>query len=219
MPLCEYELQRLANIASNQAVLDKLGLGGNNSLKKSKAPVVRKPKPDSEDDEDQPAIPTRRSTRNVRTPATYVQLSDEFMCMEERGLLKRAKRDSKQAAPRFDELQAAEAEQRDERRAQKAAQQAQVARERMERERSERAERARVAAEQRIANANANASSPLSPLPLMGFMPRAGGVPPYPTKGKVEICPVCNGPFVRRKNGAIRKHDCVDPTPWVPTFV
>ena len=89
-------------------------------------------------------------------------------------------------------------------------------RERMERERSERAERARVAAEQRIANANANASSPL---PLMGFMPRAGGVPPYPTKGKVEICPVCNGPFVRRKDGTIRRHDCVDPTPWVPNFV
>ena len=39
----------------------------------------------------------------------------------------------------------------------------------MERERSERAERARVAAEQRIANANA-----ASYLPLMGFMPRAG---------------------------------------------
>ena len=88
-------------------------------------------------------------------------------------------------------------------------------RERTERERSERAERARVAAEQRIANANAN---PSSSQPLMAFMPRAGGVPPYPTKGPVEICPVCNGPFVRRKDGTMRKHDCVDPTPWVPTF-
>ena len=107
MPLCEYELQRLANIASNQAVLDKLGLGGNNSHKKPKAPVVRKPKSDSDDDEDQPAVPTRRSTRNVGTPATYVELSDDFMCMEERGLLKRARRDTKQTAPRFDELQAA----------------------------------------------------------------------------------------------------------------
>eukprot|EP00966_Prymnesium_polylepis_P303072 7001040-Prymnesium_polylepis.1 len=125
MTLCEYELQRLANIASNQAVLSSLGLGGDNSLKKPKAPVVRKPKSDSDDDDDnQLAIPTRRSTRG--TPATYVQLSDEFMCMEERGLLKRAKRDSKQAAPRFDELQAAEAAEREEKRAQKAAQQAQV---------------------------------------------------------------------------------------------
>ena len=214
MALCEYELQRLANIASNQAVLDSLGLGGDNSLKKPKAPVVRKPTSDDDDDDDNPpALPTRRSARNVGI-THHVALSDEFMCMEERGLLKRAKRDTKQAAPRFDELQAAEAAQRDEKRAQKAAQQAQVARERMERERSERAERAKLAAEQRIANAHAAPS-----LPLTGFMPRAGGVPPYPTKGKVEICPLCNGPFVRRKNGAMRKHDCVDPTPWVPNFV
>ena len=47
MALCDYELQRLANIASNNAVLDSLGLGGDNSLKKPKAPVVRKPKSDS----------------------------------------------------------------------------------------------------------------------------------------------------------------------------
>ena len=215
MALCAYELQRLANIASNQAVLDSLGLGGDNSLKKPKAPVVRKPTSDDDDDDEKPsALPTRRSTRNVGTPATYVELSDEFMCMEERGLLKRAKRETKQAAPRFDELQAAEADQREQKRAHKAAQQAQVVRERIERERSERAERAKLAAEQRLANAHAAPS-----LPLTGFMPRAGGVPPYPTKGKVEICPLCNGPFVRRKNGEMRKHDCVDPTPWVPNFV
>lgn len=218
MTLCEYELQRLANIASNQAVLSSLGLGGDNSLKKPKAPVVRKPKSDSDDDDDNQSLPTRRSTRNVGTPTDYVELSDEFMCMEERGLLKRAKRDSKQAAPRFDELQAAEAAEREEKRAQKAAQQAQVVREKMERERSERAERARIAAQQRIANAQANAHA-TSLMPLTAFLPRSGGVPPYPTKGKVEICPLCNGPFVRRKNGAIRKHDCVDQAPWVPTFV
>ena len=204
MTLCEYELQRLANIASNQAVLSSLGLGGDNSLKKPKAPVVRKPKSDSDDDDDNQPLPTRRSTRNVGTPTDYVELSDEFMCKEERGLLKRAKRDSKQAAPRFDELQAAEAAEREEKRAQKAAQQAQVVREKMERERSERAERARIAAQQRIANAQANAHA-TSPMPLTAFLPRSGGVPPYPTKGKVEICPLCNGPFVRRKNGAIRK--------------
>lgn len=216
MALCEYELQRLANIASNQAVLDSLGLGGDNSLKKPKAPVVRKPtSDDNDDDEKPPSLPTRRSTRNVGSTATYVELSDEFMCMEERGLLKRAKRNTKPTTPRFDELQAAEAAQRDEKRAHKAAQQAQVVKERMERERSERAERAKIAAEQRLANAHAASS----PVPLMGFMPRSGGVPPYPTKGKVEVCPICNGPFVRRKNGAMRKHDCVDPTPWVPTFI
>lgn len=212
MALSEYELQRLANIASNQAVLEQLGLGGDNSLKKPKTAPSRKRNKDSDDDEEKPPPATRRTTRNVGTP-NYVELSDEFMCMEERGLFKRDRRQTKKNAPRFDEMQAAEAAQREEKRAQKVALQAQLLRDKMQRERSERAERMRVAAEQRMAN-------PQPALPsMLAFMPRASnGVPPYPTKGTVEICPLCNGPFVRRKNGALRKHDCVDPTPWVPNF-
>eukprot|EP00966_Prymnesium_polylepis_P015028 347178-Prymnesium_polylepis.2 len=75
MALCEYELQRLANIANNQAVLEQLGLGGDNSLKKPKSAPVRKPKADSDDDDDKPPPVTRRTTRNVGTP-NYVELSD-----------------------------------------------------------------------------------------------------------------------------------------------
>ena len=64
MALCEYELQRLANIASNhEAVLDQLGLGGDNSLKKPRSPSLSEspnPKRESDDDdEDKPAKPAR----------------------------------------------------------------------------------------------------------------------------------------------------------------
>ena len=210
MSLCAYELQRLANIASNQAVLDQLGLGGDNSLKKPKKLPVRKSKPDSDDDDDKTAPVPRRTTRKSGKP-DYVELSDEFMCMEERGLLKRAKREIKQAAPRYDEIQAAEIALREEKRALKVAHQAKLARDNMQRERSERAERMRIAAERRMA-------APQPSLPLFQCASRSANVPPYPTKGKVEICPLCNGPFVRRKDGSMRKHDCVDATPWVPNF-
>lgn len=87
--LSEYELQRLANVARNQAVLDALGLGGNNALEEKKPPIRKPPAPKPDDDDDVPKF-VRRSGRSTNAPVTYSEgLSDEFMCKEEKALERR----------------------------------------------------------------------------------------------------------------------------------
>eukprot|EP00966_Prymnesium_polylepis_P159032 3675480-Prymnesium_polylepis.2 len=52
MSLCDYELQRLANIASNQALLVSLGLGKSDPLIPQKPVTIqRKRKYDSDEDD------------------------------------------------------------------------------------------------------------------------------------------------------------------------
>ena len=211
MTLSDYELQRLANIARNQNILDELGLGDDNSLKEKKPkPLAAARNPKHDDDDDDKPKPTCRVTRNQGV-RTYVKLSDDFMCMEETGLLKRAKRETKKPAPRYDEIQAAEVALRDQKRARKMQQQAaeKIQRERMQRMMS-------VAAQQQTTTTN----QPVLQR-LLGCVPRTmSAVWLYPTKNPRVTCPSCNGKFVLLKNGRIHKHDgCVNTTPWVPSFV
>eukprot|EP00966_Prymnesium_polylepis_P108325 2507349-Prymnesium_polylepis.1 len=130
--------------------------------------------------------------------------------MEERGLLKRAKRETKQATPPL--RRDAGCRNRTARR--KESPKDGPAGPRGPRQDAARAQRACRTNEGRGRAADGQDNPQPILASLLGCMPRAGGVPPYPTKGKVEIFPLCHGEFVRRKNGTLRKHDCVDPTPW-----
>ena len=70
-----YEQERLDNIARNNAVLDALGLGGNNSLKPRAPPRAPKPAATqvrSANDE------LRRSSRVAGSNVKYCELSDAF---------------------------------------------------------------------------------------------------------------------------------------------
>lgn len=79
MVLCAYELEREANIASNNAFLHSIGLGGDNTLKdKPVAKAPPKPKPEI------PAEPSRRSGRVRQQTPLFTGLTDWFMLDEEK---------------------------------------------------------------------------------------------------------------------------------------
>lgn len=219
MSLSDYELQRLANIARNAAVLEELGLGGNNQLivkKTTKPPPKRKRNEDTDsDDDDMPVanVNVRRSTRNsTEGKPCYSELSDEFMLAEERQL-NRARRAPK-SIDRYDEVQAQEEAKRV-----SDAQKRHAARSRerqlkqeheqmIKRERITLEKRERRTYQPRIATTNLQG----------GVMAREIAVPRYPTTRAPEICPYCRGEFVPRSDGSMRKHVCVPVDVVLPVF-
>ena len=190
----EYELQRDANIARNQAVLDALGLGGNNSLKPQKAPVAAW--------EPAPLIPEqerRRSSRVSRQVVTFQALSHEFCDEEERVAEGRVREGRKRAAPTsYREEQAREVEEREARAAR----------------RREEAQRVRRTVEAKV--------STTAPAPLLANLPivddnaqRPAHQFAYPVLSKRARCPGCNGIFVVTAKGTLHKHDCRPARPIV----
>ena len=192
----DYELQRDANIARNQAVLDALGLGGNNSLKPQKAPVAAR--------EPAPLIPEqerRRSSRVSKQVVTFEALSHEFCDEEERVAEGRVREGRKRAAPTsYREEQAREVEERE----------AKAARRREEAQRVRRTMEARAARE-RVLTAPLVVDLPIvdenAQRPAHQFA--------YPVLSKRARCPGCNGIFVVTAKGTLHKHDCRPARPIV----
>ena len=206
--LSQYELDRLANIASNKAVLRALGLDDSltgKSKEKSKARPAPKPKSDDDDDVTEP-VAVRRSCRHTGK-VQHVELTDEDMLAEERESL-RPKR-ATFVVNRFEDRQAAELQEREER----AEQKRNTQRQRVAQEAAA-TKAAKEAAKQAAAVAQAKvfmAQRSVNPCTPRGPMIIAGGkvpVAPYPTKGKKYTCEFCRGEFVETKNGG-RHHTCI----------
>lgn len=213
MSLCEYELERLANIARNAAVMESLGLGSDNLIpKKAKPqpPPKRKHNDDTDSDDDVPVATLRRSTRHsTDVKPCYQELSDEFMLNEERAL-NRARRVSK-PIERFDEVQAREETKRLSDAQKRYA--AKVHAQRLQKQENEKKQETSQKAlkQERRTYEPRNASQ-------NGVMAREIAVPRYPTARAPEICPYCRGEFVPRSDGSMRKHVCVPVDVVLPMF-
>lgn len=212
MSLSDYELQRLANIAKNQAVLDDLGLGGNNKLveTKKKKPPQPKRKRDDDDDDDTAQIILRRSSRtNDNVNPVYTELSDQFMLAEEKGLILRTRRTTK-TIDRYDEIQAKEEQERVANIQQRQAAKAKALEQQRQRQAMLRTRTLPAIRERRTYQPSDDEAQLL--------MTREIAVPRYPTARPPEICPYCRGEFVPKADGSMRKHVCVPVDVVLPMF-
>eukprot|EP00966_Prymnesium_polylepis_P016891 389470-Prymnesium_polylepis.1 len=204
--LSQYELDRLANIASNKAVLRALGLDDSLTGKSNDKPKARAaPKPKSDDDDVTEPVAKRRSFRHTGK-VQHVELTDEDMLAEKRESL-RPKRETR-VVNRFEDRQAAELQQKEERAEQKRNLQRQrLAQETAATKSAKEAKQAAAVAQAKIfmAQRSVNLSIARGPMIIAG-----GKVPvaPYPTKGKKYICEFCRGEFVETKKGD-RHHSCI----------
>lgn len=207
-PLSEYELQREANVARNQAVLAALGLGGDNSLKPPKPPKKPTPKPNPDAETDAEPKVVRRSGRSTNAPPSYAEgLSDAFMCAEEKQLSRRERErqsdrpQRKRQAPSYHSDEQGDAIlARDEANAAK--------------RRARQAELERQARQQQTALImRAPSATPV--LPSMASMPVMPVVsPPAAVKKQWRVdqpvvkCVRCGGLWAQRKDGRVRDHYC-----------
>jgi len=202
--LSDYELQRLANVARNQAVLEELGLAGNNSMQPAKPP--KKP-PVKRSLPNQYVQPIRRSSRATNAPDSYgdhCQLTDAFFRREEIEAERADRPQRKRSKP---QTYAAEQHR------QNALNEA-----KLNKARQERREASRIHA--------VTAPPPMPSIQNTSFN-RSGFFPTvvtshaksYHTDGQQGQCPVCLGLFVVRKSdGRLREHYCVPAQPVLPSM-
>lgn len=187
-----YELERDKQIAKNLAVLEALGLAGDNSLKPKRQKTA--PKPDDFVDFE-PIDPSllRRSSRVAGDRPDYAELSDAFCREEERKAegkgreivvqhSDRPQRD-RSAPELYSDVQAA----------------GQVTRPRVRRP---------VATSQPVVQTVVVQSfAPVFVATPEAVDPNEGRG--YKVDGEWGRCPRCNQVFVKRKCGLLRKHDCI----------
>lgn len=191
-----YELERDNNIARNNAMLEALGLAGDNSLKPKRQKTA--PKPDDFVDDAEPIDPSllRRSSRVAGVRPDYAELSDAFCREEERKaegkgreiVVRHSDRPQRaRSAPElYSNVQAA----------------GQVTRPRVKRP---------VTASQPVVQTVVQTVAVQSFAPVFVAAPEA--VDPnegrgYKVDGEWGRCPRCNQVYVKRKSGLLRKHDC-----------
>ena len=232
--LSAYELQRLKNVAANNAVLAQLGLAGDNSLR-DKPPPKKKPPPPPPPSS--ASVEVRRSSRVSGQHVDYSGgLSDDYFRDEER----RAERpERKRSAPTnlYSDEQALEIQKRENRAA--------VRRKQAAAEAAEAQRKAQLADQVekqnaiRIAN---NFAATRSLAPSTPFLPSFDDddfpyKPPYKpshqpvslanqqhtyyTSGERAQCPKCGGFFVLTKQRVLRQHDCRprEPSPLPPPII
>ena len=225
MSLSEYELKRLRNIASNNAVLDALGLGdGESSLKPKPKPkqTVRKRPPDYDE-------PSRvHSTRRTNPPERFAELSDAFCLREEIETEDDRPRRTRKPVETYESEQARELEQVQtallERRKAERHRAALSAQHEMQRQRAAQLAWQRQQVQQQLPPLQA----PLFSAPTLQSVPSVAQYPRYPTKGIRYTCPRCNGMFVLKKDAKIaadgtvisgfRQHDCVATQSCIPVM-
>jgi hypothetical protein len=217
--LSAYELERLDNIARNQAFLDAIRLGDD------KADLIPKKKnkrcrDDTEDDDEGPTEPPRKSARVAKLDPVHGQLTDEFCIAEERGLL-RSKRAKTEPVKTYSEIQAEEDAARREASLQRAAAKRKVL-EDAERQRAQEKQRKTIALQHanRALMQQQRVNMPIVLPPAQPTVTNVKHGTRYPVKGETAVCPLCNGLFALKKPrfcpieqkwkpGEFRKHTCV----------
>ena len=202
----EYERQREANIASNQAVLQALGLAGNNALKPKAVAAQRERATVFVPEEER-----RRSSRVSKQVVTFQSLSHEF-CDDEERLAEASEtpRDGslrkRSAARFFREEQELEAELQAQKRDLKASQR------RQQLEQAKKAQLA-VAMQQRAPQQAVLVRAVVQPRAVVSaaVLPAVGPSPSrkqfkYKTLHDRTRCPSCKAWFCVTDKGLIRKH-------------
>lgn len=204
MPLSAYELERLANIAANQAKLDELGLGDAEKNKLKAPPPPKRKRDESSIDVNDDKHPIRRSLRVSNTQVSYLELSDEF-CLREEKLL--AAMDRKATHPH--RKRSAPASYSDEQAAGILSKEASNVLKK----------RAKLAALQRVAVPDAFALRPPIMVTTSHFTPANVITVDGQTKGR---CPRCGQFWALRKDKTIRDHSCIplsqSVTPHLPAI-
>ena len=217
--LSAYELERLANIARNQVVLEELGLAGNNSLKTKTTPPVKRSLPK----DTQNVEPSRRSRRTTNTPDVYggyCQLTEAYFAAEEHHAEAAERRRANRPQRNRNKPQTFASEQERENALSEA---------RAEKSRCQR--RVADAEKARLAYMAAMDKQRTMPVPYMfnpnHVQPNVGVFPnivttqakSYHTDGVQGQCPVCMGFFVVRKSdGRLREHTCLPARPVLPSM-
>ena len=194
--LSPYELQRLANIANNQAALKALGLDDPLISKKKKLPTTHYDKKD----DDAPSEPSRRSARVAKLRPLNGGLTDAF-CLEEEEEMVRPRRPRAQPSKSYSIIQGEEEEARSFAAVQRAAKKRKefeyAERIRIEKTRIER--QYQIQQQWQIQQQN-NAFVATYQRPTQ---------PSVNTQGEPSACPDCGGVFIfPKKKGTFRKHRC-----------
>ena len=198
MALCQYELDRLSNIARNQKHLRSLGLADDNKLcERTKRPKLQKDP--GEQDLHPERQPERRSSRVAKQPPTHKLLDDDFFEEEER-MIERPRRQPK---PRRHYM----TEQASEHNASARGMHSQD-----------------VSTEYRREEDDEMYPSGLANMDFQSLLNDDtviignNGVPMYHTNGVKARCPHCLGYFVICRSGKLHKHACAPSMPILPSM-